>query len=199
MGLFSRRDAPPPDSRLPPGQWLTRDWPVLHTGSVPDADLGAWRFSAWGELDSPAEWDYEQFQALGSRSVTADMHCVTTWSKYDNVWTGLPVRTLLDAVRPRASARFAVLHCLGGYTTNLALGDLAGEDCLFAWAHAPEPLSPEHGWPLRLVVPKLYAWKSAKWVTGLELRAGDQRGFWETRGYHNHADPWKEERYSYQE
>lgn len=196
MGPSGRRA---PAERLPPGQWLTEDWPILHHGDVPHPDLATWAFTAEGLVTDLQRWSFADFRALGAVTVRADMHCVTTWSKYDNDWTGIPVRRVLDACRPLPEARFVVVHCFGGYATNLTLAEFAAEENLFAWAHAPEPLSAEHGGPLRLVVPKLYAWKSAKWVCGIELRRDDQRGFWEERGYHNHADPFLEERYSYQE
>jgi DMSO/TMAO reductase YedYZ molybdopterin-dependent catalytic subunit len=196
LGIF-RRDPHP--ERLPPGQWLTGDWPVLHHGEVPRGEAATWKLRLWGEVTTPAEWTLPELQGLGARTIRADMHCVTTWSKYDNDWTGLPTRRLADLGGPTEQAAFVIVHAVGGYTTNLAIQDFLHEHALLAWAHAPEPLTAEHGGPLRLVVPHLYAWKSAKWVTGIELLPRDRRGFWEERGYHNHADPWREERYAYQE
>lgn len=191
--------ANPRSPRLPPGQWLTEDWPVLHHGEVPEVDTTNFRLRVWGEVEASCTLSMAELRALGERTVVADMHCVTTWSKYDNRWTGLPTLDLLRHVRPTARATFVVLHGAEDYTTNLSLADFAHAEALLAWAHAPEPLSAEHGAPLRAVVPHLYAWKSAKWLNGIEFVARDRRGFWEERGYHNHADPWTEERYSHQE
>ncbi|HEX7128088.1 MAG TPA: sulfite oxidase-like oxidoreductase [Thermodesulfobacteriota bacterium] len=186
----SRRD------RLPPGQILTERWPVLHYGPVPPFDPKTWDFEVFGLCESPFRLSYEAFEALPRVSITADMHCVTTWSRYDMRWEGVHVREIVVRARPRPEARFVIVHCEHGYTTNLPLDEFAGEDCLFADAESGRPLSPEHGFPLRLVVPGLYAWKSAKWVRKVEFAAADRPGFWEVRGYHNRADPWKEERYS---
>lgn len=194
----------PPDrspDRLPPGQRLVKGWPVLHEGEIPRFDPAAWRLRVWGEVEAPVELDWTSFLALPKVAVTRDFHCVTTWSRYDNLWEGVAVQAVLDLARPRVSATHALVHCYDalGYTTNLALGDLARPDNLFATHHDGAPLTPEHGGPVRLVVHHLYAWKSAKWIAGVELLAADRRGFWEERGYHNRADPWLEERYSYQE
>lgn len=198
MSWFRKKDEGPPP-RLPPGQWLTEDWPVLHHGEVPSIEPGSLRLRVWGEVEQPMELRLSDLMAAGSHTVVADMHCVTTWSKYDNRWTGLAAQRLLAMVRPTGRARFVVQHGEGGYTTNVALADFDRPENLLAWAHEPEPLTEEHGGPLRMVIPHLYAWKSTKWLVGIEFVASDRRGFWEERGYHNHADPFAEERYSHQE
>lgn len=181
--------------RIPPGQVLTRKWPVLHAGSVPRVDLGRWDFTMAGLVEEPRSWTWEEFRALPSAKVYADMHCVTTWSLLDNVWEGVLVREVLTHVRLKPEAKFVLVHAEHGWTTNLPLEDFLDEDCLFAWAHNGKDLTPDHGWPLRLVVPKLYAWKSAKWVRGVQFLERNVPGFWERNGYHNHGDPWTEERY----
>lgn len=183
--------------RLPPGQHLTRKWPVLTFGAVPKIDLRTWQFKVFGQVDQPQVWTWEQFRELGPAvEVVSDFHCVTHWSRLDNRWTGIRGRDLVAQIRPRLSATQVMVHAIGGYTTNLPLAALVDDDVLFAWAHDGIPLTPEHGAPLRLVVPKRYAWKSAKWVNGLELMEESQPGFWEKYGYHNDADPWSEQRYS---
>jgi DMSO/TMAO reductase YedYZ molybdopterin-dependent catalytic subunit len=200
-------------TRLPPRQALTRKWPVLHAGSVPayayhdslgdvpgpkPADWRAeWTFRIWGEVEQPWQCNYLEFIAQPRVEVVADMHCVTRWSKLDNVWEGVPTRTVLDHVKVLPAAKYVMVHCEEEFTTNLPLADFLEPDCLFAWKHGGQPLDPDHGYPLRLVVPKLYAWKSAKWVRGIELMAQDRPGYWEEwehGGYHMHGDPWKEER-----
>ncbi len=183
-------------SRLPPGQVLTERWPVLHYGPVPPFDPKTWDFQVFGLVEQPLRLSYEEFRALPRVAVAADMHCVTTWSRFDMRWEGVAAREIVARVRPKPEARFVIVHCEQGYTTNLPLAEFADSDCLFADTESGRPLTPEHGFPLRLVVPKLYAWKSAKWVRKIEFAATDRPGFWEVRGYHNHADPWREERYS---
>lgn len=187
--------------RLPPGQRLVKGWPILHEGEVPPFDPATWRFRVWGEVEREVEWDWAAFTALPRVEVVRDWHCVTTWSRYDVRWGGVPVGPVIEAARPRPAARHVLIHCYDevGYTTNLTLEDFARADNLFVTTHDGRPLPPEHGGPIRLVVHHLYAWKSAKWVCGVEFRATDKRGFWEERGYHNRADPWLEERYSSQE
>lgn len=187
--------------RLPPGQKLVKGWPVLHEGQPPRHDPATWRLKVWGECEAPFELDWAGFQALPRVEHVRDWHCVTTWSKFDNRWGGVAVGELLSRARPTASARHVLVHCYDevGYTTNLTLEDFARPDNLLATHHDGQPLALDHGGPIRLIVHHLYAWKSAKWVSGIELRARDKRGFWEERGYHNRADPWLEERYSYQE
>jgi DMSO/TMAO reductase YedYZ molybdopterin-dependent catalytic subunit len=186
------------ENRLPPNQVLTRKWPVLHAGSVPRLDRESWRFRVFGLVEPERSWAYDEFLALPRAQVRADMHCVTRWSKLDNLWEGVSTRTVLDQVRVRPEARFVLVHCAYGFTTNLPLADFLAEDCLFAWRHNGQDLTPDHGYPLRLVIPRLYAWKSAKWVSGIELLAQDRAGFWESwehGGYHLRGDPWAEQRF----
>jgi DMSO/TMAO reductase YedYZ molybdopterin-dependent catalytic subunit len=185
--------------RIPPGQRLVKGWPVLHYGPIPKFDEANWDFKVFGLVENPITLSYSELKALGPETVHADMHCVTGWTTLDNDWEGVPFRVLLEKASPKPEAKFVIAHCDYGYTSNLSLQAMDDDDVLVAWAHDGEPLAPEHGFPLRLVVPKRYAWKSAKWLRGLELSATNDRGFWEERGYHNHADPWPEERYSYQE
>lgn len=181
--------------RIPPGQRRTVKWPVLHAGTVPEVDLASWDFRVFGLVESPKRWTWDEFRAMPEHRVRADMHCVTTWSLLDNVWEGVLVNDLMRLVGPRPEARFVVAHCEHGFTTNMPLADFLGEDCLLAWGHNGQALEPDHGWPLRLVVPRLYAWKSAKWIRGVELLEHDRPGFWEQNGYSNHGDPWLEERF----
>jgi DMSO/TMAO reductase YedYZ molybdopterin-dependent catalytic subunit len=181
--------------RLPPGQVETRKWPVLHAGRVPDVDLARWRFSVRGLVDRPYALSWEELNALPRQETVCDIHCVTRWSRFDNVFGGVPVRSLLERAGVQAEARFALVHAEQGYTTNLPLEDLDRDANLLALSWGGEPLTPEHGGPVRLLVPHLYFWKSAKWVTGIELLARDQAGFWEEGGYHMHGDPWQEERF----
>ncbi len=186
------------DNRIPPRQALTRKWPVLHYGAVPVFDREAWTFRIFGLVERPWQCSYDEFLALPRVTVHADMHCVTRWSKLDNVWEGVSTRTVLAQVKPLPEARFVLVHAEHGFTTNLPLDDFLGEDCLFAWRHNGQDLEPDHGYPLRLVVPRLYAWKSAKWVRGIELLAEDRAGFWEEwahGGYHMRGDPWAEQRF----
>jgi len=186
-------------NRVPPGQTLTDKFPVLSFGPTPRFNPDKWDFRVVGLIAEPLYLNYQQFRALPQTRMVADFHCVTTWSRLDNVWEGVAVRDLIAMVKLAPSVSHVVIHCDGGYTTNLALPDFADDDTILAHRHDGRDLEPDHGWPLRLVVPKLYAWKSAKWVRGIEFTDEDRRGFWEVRGYHNHADPWKEERYSFQE
>lgn len=186
----------PEDQRLPPGQHLTKDWPVLDLGVVPPVSRERWRLDVYGAIDNPVFWTFAEFSAQRQSQFTSDIHCVTTWSRYDNQWEGLATRELLAACQPREDARFVVLHCYDGYTTNLALDDFAAEDALLAHSWSGEPLTEEHGGPVRLVVPHLYFWKSAKWLQAIEFLTDDAPGFWEVRGYHNRGDPWAEQRYS---
>jgi DMSO/TMAO reductase YedYZ molybdopterin-dependent catalytic subunit len=186
-----RRDAP--EGRVPPGQYLTDDFPVLSAGPTPHTALAAWDFSIVGEVDEPKRWTWEDFRALPTETVSVDIHCVTKWSKLDTSWEGVAVDTLLEGVD--TAAEHVLAYSDGGYTTNLPLEDLTGGRAWVAFAYGGEPLDPEHGGPARLLVPHLYFWKSAKWVRGLRLNANDEPGFWETNGYHNYGDPWKEQRY----
>ena len=185
--------------RIPPGQFITEGWPVLHVGPILEFDEKSWSFRVFGLVEEPLTLTYQEFMALPKVTVVADFHCVTTWSKLNNRWEGVAFKEVMKLIRPKPGARFVMVHCDGGYTTNLPLDVLMDDDVLFAYRHNGKPLAPEHGWPLRLVVPKRYGWKSAKWVRGLEFMERDRRGFWEERGYHNDADPWAEERFSWQE
>lgn len=189
-------DARPADrDRTPPGQILTRKWPVLHYGHVPRVDTATWRFRIWGAVEEPLELDWSAFEALPRRDVLCDMHCVTRWSRLDNRFTGVPVRELLGRVNLLPAASHVLVHAAPDYTTNLPLQDLDRAENLLATHHDGEPLAPEHGGPIRLLVPHLYLWKSAKWVTGFEIMEGDEPGFWEENGYHMYGDPWAEQRF----
>jgi DMSO/TMAO reductase YedYZ molybdopterin-dependent catalytic subunit len=192
-------------NRVPPGQRLTDRWPVLHYGPVPRFDPAKWSFRIWGLVDPERVLSYAEFTALPRVKVFSDIHCVTTWSRLDNLWEGISSAAIKNLTTLLPEARFVVVHADGGYTTNLTLEDFFQPDVLFAMQHDPrrsgteydlQPIAPKHGGPVRLVVPQLYFWKSAKWVTGIQFTAKDAPGFWETRGYHNHGDPWTEERYS---
>jgi DMSO/TMAO reductase YedYZ molybdopterin-dependent catalytic subunit len=184
-------------SRLPPGQYLTEKWPVLHAGTVPDTDLATWDFRVSGEVEHPITLDWEQFNELPKTENVQDIHCVTRWSRFDTQFGGVHWRELAELVLPRPSARYVVAHAEQGFTANVPLEFLEHEEALLATEADGEPLTPDHGWPLRLVIPGKYFWKSAKWLRGLELRASDQPGFWERYGYHNDADPWREQRYGF--
>jgi DMSO/TMAO reductase YedYZ molybdopterin-dependent catalytic subunit len=183
------------DGRLPPGQALTLKWPVLHYGSVPRFDSETWDFRTFGLVEKLLRLTWEEFMNLPKVEVTADFHCVTRWSRFDNHWEGVPFRAICDLTKPRPEATHVLVHAEEGFTTNVPLPDLLTDDVLFAFKHDGEPLPAEHGGPLRLVVPKLYAWKSAKWVRGLEFLPHDHAGFWEQNGYHMYGDPWKEQRF----
>lgn len=185
----------PDPSRVPPGQFVTRQWPVLHHGLVPDVNLATWRFSVSGEVENPVSWSWEEFQKLPRVRRKNDIHCVTHWTRLDNEWEGVAVREVLRAARPTPRARFVVEHAVGGWTTNVPLEDLDREENLLATHHSGQPLTPEHGAPVRVVIPHLYFWKGAKWVAGFELVTEDRAGFWEENGYHMRGDPWKEERF----
>jgi DMSO/TMAO reductase YedYZ molybdopterin-dependent catalytic subunit len=191
------RDAGYDPARLPPGQYLTEKWPVLHAGDVPRTDLAAWDFKVWGEVEQPLTLTWDELTALPATDVTMDIHCVTRWSRFDTSFRGVHWRELAPLVRPKPSARFVLAHAEQGFTANVPLEFLEDDHALLAYEADGEPLTPEHGWPLRLVIPRKYFWKSAKWLRGLELRASDQPGFWERYGYHNEADYWQEERYSF--
>jgi len=188
-----------PAARTPPGQHLTRGWPILHAEGIPPFDPATWRFRVTGEVEGPAEWSWEEFRALPATGSTSDIHCVTGWSKLDNTWEGVSFREVADRVRPSPGATHAIVEAPSGYTANLPLEVVLDDDVLFAWAHDGEPLPPEHGGPLRLVVPKRYFWKSVKWAVGVRFLDRDVRGYWEERGYHNEAEPWAEQRYAWQE
>jgi DMSO/TMAO reductase YedYZ molybdopterin-dependent catalytic subunit len=184
-------------ARLPPGQYLTRKWPVLHAGGVPHTDLATWTFRVFGEVEEEVTLDWEQFSALPRTSNVQDIHCVTRWSRFDAEFEGVHWRELAPFARPRPAARFVIAHAEQGFTSNVPLTFLEHDQALLATRADGEPLSSEHGGPLRLVVPGKYFWKSAKWLREIELSATDRLGFWERYGYHNDADPWQEERYSF--
>jgi DMSO/TMAO reductase YedYZ molybdopterin-dependent catalytic subunit len=184
-------------ARLPPGQYLTKKWPVLHAGSVPTTDLATWTLRVFGEVEQELELTWEQFGELPRADTTQDIHCVTRWSRFDTRFDGVHWRELAKLCRPLPSARFAIAHAEHGFTANVPLASLADDDALLATHGDGEPLTRDHGWPLRLVVPGKYFWKSAKWLRGIELASSDHPGFWERYGYHNDADPWEEQRYSF--
>ncbi|MHB8398635.1 MAG: sulfite oxidase-like oxidoreductase [Candidatus Limnocylindrales bacterium] len=195
--LFGGREQDPAVAdRIPPGQYRTTKFPVLHYGSVPSTDLGGWDFRVWGEVESPFTLSWEQFKALPRKTVATDIHCVTRWSKLDTTWEGVPIQEILRLAGARPTATHVLAHSEQGYTANLPLAILDDEDVLLADTFDGAELEREHGWPLRLLVPKRYFWKSAKWIRGLEFLDHDILGFWERYGYHNDADPWKEERFS---
>lgn len=183
------------EGRLPPGQSLTRKWPVLHYGQMPVFDPEAWDFRAFGLVEEPVRLTWAEFTKLPRVQVTADFHCVTRWSRFDNHWEGVAFREIYARTKPTPEASHVLIHCAEGYSTNIPLKDLLAASALFADRHDGQPLPREHGGPLRLVVPKLYAWKSAKWVRGLEFLPHDRPGFWERNGYHMYGDPWKEQRF----
>ena len=186
-------------NRIPPGQTLTGKWPVLTYGLTPRFDPKRWTFRCFGLVEREVSFTWEEFLALPRVTVTSDVHCVTRWSKLDNVWEGVHVREIMKRVTPLAEARYVMQHADPDYTTNIALGDLLDDDVLLALKHNGRDLEPDHGGPVRLVVPKLYFWKSAKWLRAFEFLDVNPPGFWEQNGYHMHADPWREERYSDQE
>jgi DMSO/TMAO reductase YedYZ molybdopterin-dependent catalytic subunit len=189
------RGRPPAEpERLPPGQYLTRDFPVLATGPTPVDAADDWRLTISGAVERERSWDWEELLALPADTFTVDIHCVTQWTKLDTTWTGVPVDALLAQAVPDGATHL-VAHCTGGYTTNLPLADVTGGRAWIAYAYEGEPLTPPHGGPARLLVPHLYFWKSAKWIRRLELLESDQPGYWEVNGYHLRGDPWREQRY----
>lgn len=196
-----RTDAPanpeiaPGKRRLPPGQNIVQKWPVLDLGVQPHIPKDRWRLAATGAIENPVDWTWEDFLAQPQTDVVADIHCVTSWSLYGSRWTGVTASHFLSVVRPRPEARFVVFHSKDGYTTNVPLDQFAARDVVLAHAWNGEAIGREHGGPMRVVIPALYFWKSAKWVRQISFHAEDRPGFWELRGYHNNGDPWKEERY----
>jgi DMSO/TMAO reductase YedYZ molybdopterin-dependent catalytic subunit len=190
---FHGRRRQAPAGRVPPGQYVTGDFPVLSAGPTPHTALAEWTFTVTGR-GVPKRWTWEEFRALPAERITADIHCVTRWSKLDTTWEGVSVDTLLDQAGPGAG--YVLAFCDGGYTTNLPLADVTGGRAWVAFGYDGRPLPPEHGGPARLLVPHLYFWKSAKWVRGLRLSDTDEPGFWETYGYHMYGDPWREQRYA---
>jgi DMSO/TMAO reductase YedYZ molybdopterin-dependent catalytic subunit len=185
-----------PTERLPPGQHLVKNWPVLDLGQQPIISTNTWRLEVRGLAETPLDLSWAAFQALEQSTRVSDIHCVTTWSRYDNKWTGVSTRDLLDQAMPKPEAHYVMLTSYDGYTTNLPLSDFAAEDAILATSWEGSPLTRDHGGPMRLVVPHLYFWKSAKWLRRIELLAGDAAGFWEKNGYHMYGDPWREQRYS---
>ncbi len=188
--------------RLPPGQYFTERFPVLHVGDVPDLTRERWTLGLFGLVDAPRTIDFAALAALATVEVTTDIHCVTKWSKFDTVWRGVRFRDVMELVAVSPRAQHVIEHAEYGYTTNVPLADCLTDDVLIAWEYAepggtPEPLTAEHGGPVRLVLPKLYFWKSAKWLRGLEFSDVDKPGFWERNGYHNYGDPWREHRHTF--
>ena len=194
-GFHGRRQQSTLTDRIPPGQYLERGFPVLSAGPTPHTPLAAWDFTIEGAVNQPKRWSWEEFHALPHEEIMVDIHCVTKWSKLDTHWEGVSVETLLQQVAPTSAARYVIAFSDGGYTTNLPLDEARGGQAWVVYAYEGQPLAPEHGGPARLLVPHLYFWKSAKWVRGLQLVEEDEPGFWESLGYNNHGDPWKEERY----
>lgn len=194
-GFLGKRRPSRPD-RLPPGQYDTGSgWPTLTAEATPRIDLDAWRMTVDGAVEARQEWTWSDVQSLPGSTYVGDIHCVTTWSKFDMTFTGVSVDTLLEAARPTDAARFVMAHSTTGYTTNLQLEDVTGGKAWIVWSVDGKPLPTGHGGPVRLLVPHLYFWKSAKWITRLELMARDRPGFWEQNGYHDRGDPWLEQRY----
>jgi DMSO/TMAO reductase YedYZ molybdopterin-dependent catalytic subunit len=181
--------------RLPPGQRLVKNWPVLHYGGIPRVDLSTWELRVFGLVANELRFNLDQVKALPQVNLRTDIHCVTTWSRYDNDWEGVRFQHLMELAQPNPEAKHVIFHCHGGYTTNVPIEELDREDVLLVHSHDGEPLTEEHGAPLRGMVPQLYFWKSAKWISGIEFVAEDRPGFWEMYGYHMHGDPWREERY----
>ena len=193
QGFRGRRREGEAAGRLPPGQYLTHDFPVLSAGPTPHTPLSRWNFTIGGEVDEEKQWSWDEFQTLPRETITKDVHCVTKWSKLDTVWTGVSVDTLLGDVE--TSADYLTAYCDGGYTTNLPLEDVTDGKAWIVFSYDGQLLEPQHGGPARLLVPHLYFWKSAKWIRGLTLTTSDEPGFWESLGYHDYGDPWKEQRY----
>jgi DMSO/TMAO reductase YedYZ molybdopterin-dependent catalytic subunit len=183
-------------NRIPPGQVETNAWPQLQSGGTPSINLDGWTFSITGEVENELTLNYAELIALGLEKVFSDIHCVTTWTRLNNLWEGIGAQTVASSVKIKPDAKYVIVSAFGGFTTNLTLSDFLQPDVLFAFKHDGVSLLPEHGWPLRLVVPRLYFWKSAKWVTGIRFSSTDQPGFWERQGYNNHGDPWKQERFA---
>ncbi len=201
MNLFGKRSReviekrPDGLDRLPPGQYLVKKWPVLTYERTPLGLPENWRLKISGSVEQPFELTWDEFLALPHTTMTTDFHCVTSWSRYDNAWEGIHMREILQRAKPLPAAKFVMAHSWTGYTTNIPLEDLDNDDVMIVFQHDKEPLELDHGGPVRLLVPKLYAYKSAKWLDGLEFMNEDRPGFWEERGYHNRGNPWQEERY----
>lgn len=194
--FLTGRISRPETERLPPGQHLVKNWPVLDLGEQPAISLDDWTLELRGLVETPLALTWADFQSMQQSTHVSDIHCVTTWSRYDNRWEGVSTRDLLDAAMPKAEAGYVMLTSYDGYTTNLPLADFAAEDAILATAWEGQPLTVDHGGPMRLVVPHLYFWKSAKWLRRIDLMPSDRAGFWEMNGYHMLGDPWREQRYS---
>ena len=194
--FLTGRASRPEAERLPPGQHLVRDWPVLDLGRQPDIPRETWRLIIGGAVENPGVWDWDVLQRQPQSAKVSDIHCVTSWSRYDNRWTGVSTQEIAMQAGIKPEAKFALLTSNDGYTTNVPLADFLVDDALLATHWEGEPLTAEHGGPMRLVIPHLYFWKSPKWLRRIEFSASDQPGFWEERGYHNYGDPWREQRYS---
>ena len=195
LGRITRLSPERVQPDAPPGQFVTDRFPVLTFGPTPRIGLDTWQFKIFGLVDQEITLDWQQFNDLPQVTLDAEFHCVTQWSKLQNTWEGILFTDVMKLVTPKPEAKYVMAHCYGGYTTNVALDVLVDDDVLFAHSHDGAPLTPEHGGPMRLVVPKRYGWKIAKWVSGIEFMAEDEPGFWEMRGYHMEGDPWKEERF----
>ena len=194
--LLTGRTSDPNAERLPPGQREVKNWPVLDLGIQPNVPAARFRLDVGGLVENPLSWSWAEYRAQPQVTVKSDIHCVTAWSRFDNTWEGVSTRHLLSIVKPKPEVKFVIQHSYDGYTTNVPLAYFAGENVLLACRWEGQPITREHGGPVRLVLPKLYFWKSAKWLTKLEFAAQDKPGFWEVRGYHNYGDPWNVERYS---
>lgn len=188
-----------PADRTPPGQVLTSKWPVLHYGNVPKVDPSRqdWRLRIFGLVEDEYELSYDELRVMPAVDVVCDMHCVTHWSRLDNTFRGVPTRAIIERAGAKPHATHVMCHAENGFSTNLPLTDFLGEDCILAYQWDGKEITPDHGWPLRGLVPRLYLWKSAKWIRGIELRGSDAPGFWEQNGYHMHGDPWKEQRFGW--
>jgi DMSO/TMAO reductase YedYZ molybdopterin-dependent catalytic subunit len=197
MKFFTKKAELPAEisARVPPGQYLTEKWPVLHYGPVPPFNPKTWDFRVFGNVENEIKLNWEEFQKLDQTAITADMHCVTTWSRLDQKWEGVPFSKIVELAKPTSDAKFVIAHSEYGFTANTPIEYCLRDDCLIALRANGAPLTAEHGSPARLVVPRLYAWKSAKWLRGIEFSETDKSGFWERNGYHNTGDPWKEQRY----
>ena len=196
LGKFFKKPESPDSNRTPPGQYLTKGFPVLTYGNTPRVNADTWQFRVWG-LAKEKTFSWADFMAMPQHNFTADFHCVTRWSKLDVQWTGVKVTDFMKLVEVDPKAAYIMEHCYGGYTTNISMDDFVREENFFAHTLFGEPLPAEHGGPMRLVVPHIYAWKSAKWINGLEFLSQEELGFWERNGYHRRGEPWAEERYSY--
>ncbi len=197
MKFFTKKAELPAEiaARVPPGQYLTEKWPVLHYGPVPPFNPKTWDFRVFGNVENEVKLNWDEFQKLEQTAVQADMHCVTTWSRLDQKWEGVPFSKIVELAKPKSDAKFVIAHSEYGFTANTPIEYCLRDDCLIALRANGAPLTAEHGSPARLVVPRLYAWKSAKWLRGIEFSDVDKSGFWERNGYHNTGDPWKEQRY----